>query len=126
MALLTTFAAIALVLAAVGLYGVIAYSVAQRTREIGVRVALGAQPADVARLVLVEAVRLAAVGIVLGVAGAIAATGALRGLLFGVGPTDPATFIVIALLLAGVALLSAYLPTRRALGVDPTEALRAE
>ncbi len=126
MALLTAFAAIALVLAAVGLYGVIAYSVAQRTREIGVRVALGAQAADVARLVLVEAVRLAAVGVVLGVAGALAATGALRGLLFGVGPGDPATFIVIALLLAAVALLSAYLPTRRALGVDPTEALRAE
>jgi predicted permease len=126
MALLTAFAAIALVLAAVGLYGVIAYSVAQRTREIGVRVALGAQAADVARLVLVEAVRLAAAGVVLGVAGALAATGALRGLLFGVGPGDPATFIVIALLLAAVALLSAYLPTRRALGVDPTEALRAE
>jgi putative ABC transport system permease protein len=126
MALLTAFAAIALVLAAVGLYGVIAYSVAQRTREIGVRVALGAQAADVARLVLGEAVRLAAAGVVLGVAGALAATGALRGLLFGVGPGDPATFIVIALLLAAVALLSAYLPTRRALGVDPTEALRAE
>ena len=126
MALLTAFAAIALVLAAVGLYGVIAYSVAQRTREIGVRVALGAQAADVARLVLVDAVRLAAIGVALGFAGAIATTGALRGLLFGVEPGDPATFIVIALLLAGVALLSAYLPTRRALGVDPTEALRAE
>jgi putative ABC transport system permease protein len=126
MALLTAFAAIALVLAAVGLYGVIAYSVAQRTREIGVRVALGAQAADVARLVLVDAVRLAAIGVALGIAGAIATTGALRGLLFGVEPGDPATFIAIALLLAGVALLSAYLPTRRALGVDPTEALRAE
>jgi hypothetical protein len=126
MALLTAFAAIALVLAAVGLYGVIAYTVMQRTREIGVRVALGAQAADVARLVLVDAVRLAATGVALGVAGAIAATDTLRGLLFGVEPTDPATFIVIALLLAAVALLSAYLPTRRALGVDPTEALRAE
>jgi putative ABC transport system permease protein len=126
MALLTAFAGIALVLAAVGLYGVIAYSVAQRTREIGVRVALGAQAADIARLVLVEAVRLAVMGVVLGVAGAMAATGTLRGLLFGVGPTDPATFILIALLLASVALAAAYLPTRRALGVDPTEALRAE
>jgi putative ABC transport system permease protein len=125
MALLTAFAAIALVLAAVGLYGVIAYSVAQRTREIGVRVALGAQAADVARLVLMDAVRLAVMGVALGVVGAFAATGALRGLLFGVGPTDPATFMTIALLLAVVALLSAYLPTRRALSVDPTEALRA-
>lgn len=126
MALLTAFAALALVLAAVGLYGVIAYGVAQRTREIGVRVALGARDADVARLVLGEGIRLAAVGVVLGLAGALAATRALRGLLYGVNPTDPLTFVAIALLLAGVALLASYIPARRALRVDPTEALRAE
>ena len=86
-------AAIAVVLAAIGLYGVIAYGVAQRTREIGVRVALGAQAADVARLVLAEGVRFVAVGVVLGVAGAVATSRALRGMLYGVGPADPLTFV---------------------------------
>ncbi len=124
MALLTAFALLAVVLAAIGLYGVIAYGVAQRTREIGVRVALGAQAADVARLVLAEGIRFAAVGVVLGVAGAAAASRALRGMLYGVGPTDPLTFVATALLLAGVALLASYVPTRRALRVDPLEALR--
>jgi predicted permease len=126
MALLTAFAVVALVLAAVGLYGVIAYNVTQRTREIGVRVALGAQAADVARLVLGEGGRLTAVGVVFGVVGGFAAARALRGMLYGVGPTDPLTFIGTALVLAGVALLASYLPARRALRVDPTEALRAE
>jgi hypothetical protein len=124
MALLTAFALLAVVLAAIGLYGVIAYGVAQRTREIGVRVALGAQSADVARLVLADGIRFAAVGVVLGVAGAAAASRALRGMLYGVGPTDPLTFVATALLLAGVALLASYVPTRRALRVDPLEALR--
>jgi putative ABC transport system permease protein len=124
MALLTAFAAIAVVLAAIGLYGVIAYGVAQRTREIGVRVALGAQAADVARLVLAEGIRFVAVGVVLGVAGAVAASRALRGMLYGVGPADPLTFVATALLLAGVAFLASYVPMRRALRVDPLEALR--
>jgi predicted permease len=124
MALLTAFAAIAVVLAAIGLYGVIAYGVAQRTREIGVRVALGAQAADVARLVLAEGIRFVAVGVVLGVVGAVAASRALRGMLYGVGPADPLTFAATALMLAGVALLASYVPTRRALRVDPLEALR--
>lgn len=126
MALLTVFAVLAVLLAAVGLYGMIAHSVAQRTREIGVRVALGAEAADVARLVLGEAVGLAAVGIALGVAGGVAMTRALRAMLYGVGPTDPLTFVATALILAAVTLLASSLPARRALRVDPTEALRAE
>lgn len=126
MALLTAFALLALVISAVGLYGVIAYSVSQRTREIGIRIALGAQPVDLARLVVSDGLRLATVGIILGVAGAIGATQALRGMLYGVSPADPATFIGIALLLAAIALVASYMPARRALRVDPTVALRAE
>jgi putative ABC transport system permease protein len=126
MALLTAFALLALALSAVGLYGVIAYSVSQRTREIGVRVALGAQPMDVTRLVVRDGIRLAIAGIIVGVAGAIGATQALRGILYGVSPADPPTFIGIALLLAAIALVASYVPARRALRVDPTVALRAE
>lgn len=98
----------------------------QRTREIGVRVALGARPADVARLVVGEGLRLLGLGVVLGLAVAVAATRALGSMLYGVSPADPLTFAAIALLLAGVAPLASYLPARRALRVDPTEALRAE
>lgn len=124
MALLTAFALIALVLSAVGLYGVIAYSVTQRKREIGVRIALGAQSTDVAGLVIGEGLRLVAAGIVIGMAGAIAATRALRGMLYGVGPADPATFGAIVLLLGVIAMLASYVPARRALRVDPLETLR--
>lgn len=124
MALLTAFAIIALVLSTVGLYGVIAYSVTQRRREIGVRIALGAQSTDVAGLVVGEGLRLVAAGIVIGVVGAAAATRALRGMLYGVGPADPVTFGAIALLLAAIAVLASYVPARRALRVDPLETLR--
>jgi putative ABC transport system permease protein len=126
MQLLGMFAALAFVLAAVGIYGVVAYSVAQRTREIGVRVALGAQSRDVLRLVLNEALRLTVLGVVLGLAGAFAATRVLTSLLFEVQPTDPATFICLSVLLTLVALLASYIPARRATKVDPLVALRWE
>lgn len=109
-----------------GLYGVIAYSVSQRTREIGVRLALGAQPVDLARLVVGDGLRLAIAGIIVGAGGAVGATRALRGMLYGVSPADPPTFIGIALLVAAIALAASYMPARRALRVDPTVALRAE
>lgn len=124
MALLTAFAIIALVLAAVGLYGVIAYSVNQRTREIGVRVALGAEPSAVMGLVLGGGIKLAAAGVVIGAVVAAGTTRVLRRMLYGVGPGDPWTFVVIGVVVGGVAILASWVPARRALRVEPVEALR--
>ena len=123
--LLGTFGALALVLGAIGIYGVVAYGVTQRTREIGVRSALGATPRDVLVLVIGEALALAAVGVALGVAGALALTGLLRGQLYEVRPTDPATFLNASLGLLAVALLASAVPALRAMRVDPAHVLRS-
>jgi putative ABC transport system permease protein len=124
--LLGIFAAVALSLAAVGIYSVISYSVTQRTQEVGVRMALGARPGDVIRLILKQGLTLTFIGIAAGVLGAIAASRAMSGLLYGVTATDPATFAAISLLLAIVATLACYLPARRAARVEPMAALRSE
>ncbi|HET7221179.1 MAG TPA: ABC transporter permease [Vicinamibacterales bacterium] len=126
MLLLTIFAGAALVLAAVGIYGVIAYSVTQRTQEIGIRMALGAQRGDVLRLVVRQALVMVAAGIAAGAAGAFLLTRLMEGLLFDVTPTDPATFGLVSAALAGVAVLASGLPGLRATRVDPVIALRAE
>jgi len=122
----TAFAAIALVLAAVGVYGVIAYSVAQRTREIGVRVALGAQRSNVLALVLGHGAVLAGAGIGIGLAGALGITRFLRAMLYGVSPFDPMSFVAVTCVLSAIAFLASYVPARRAARVDPVEALRQE
>jgi putative ABC transport system permease protein len=125
-ALMATLAVLGLLLSALGLYGVMAYSVGQRTGEIGLRVALGARPGDVLRLVLGEGVLLVVLGLGLGVAGAFTLTRLLSSTLYEVRPNDPATFAGVALLLAGVSLLAAWLPARRATRVSPMVALRSE
>jgi putative ABC transport system permease protein len=126
MALLGSFAGLALVLSATGIYSVLSYSVAQRTREIGVRVALGAERRDVLRLVVGTGLRWAVVGITAGLAAATLLTRLMRELLYGVGSTDPATFFVVTIILATSVLAACYLPARRAAGVDPMVALRRE
>jgi predicted permease len=124
--LLTIFAAAALVLAATGLYGVISYGVAQRKRELGIRIALGARACDVLKLVTGEGMALAIIGVALGLMAALALTRVMEGLLFGVSATDPLTYMIIALLLMFVALLACYIPARRATKVDPLIALKSE
>jgi ABC-type antimicrobial peptide transport system permease subunit len=124
--LLVALALIALVLAAVGVYGVMAYSVEQRTQEMGLRMALGASPRDVLRLMTGHGVRLTALGIVLGAFAAWGLTRVLASALFGVTPTDPVTFAGMALLLAFVASLASYIPARRATKADPMLVLRTE
>jgi ABC-type antimicrobial peptide transport system permease subunit len=124
--LLVLFAGLAVLLAAIGIYGIMSYTVAQGTREIGIRVALGAQSRDLFQMVLGRGLRLTLIGIILGVAGAFGLTRLMSNLLFGVSATDPLTFMGVAVLLVIVALLASYIPARRATKVDPLVALRYE
>ena len=126
MALLMVFAGVGVVLGAVGVYGVIAYAVGERRREIGVRIALGAEPRTVAGSVVMRGVRYAAIGVALGLVGAFAATRVMRTLLFGVSATDPATFAGLSAFLLAVAALASYLPARSAARTDPMVALRSD
>jgi putative ABC transport system permease protein len=126
MLLLGAFAGLALVLAAVGIYGVMSYSVAQRTREIGIRMTLGAQRSDVMKMTIGQGLRLVLTGVAIGLAGAFVLTRVMSTLLFGVSPTDPVTFITISIVLIGVAVLASYIPALRATRVDPMFALRYE
>jgi ABC-type antimicrobial peptide transport system permease subunit len=126
MILLGIFAALALVLSCVGIYGVISYLVGQRTHEIGIRMALGAQRKDVLRLILAQGSKMALVGVAVGIAGSLALTRLMAKLLFGVSVYDPLTFLAVAGLLILVALAACYIPARRAMRVDPMVALRYE
>jgi ABC-type antimicrobial peptide transport system permease subunit len=124
--LFVSFAVIALVLAATGLYGVIAYLVSRRTREIGIRIALGAMPGKVGRMVLGEAAVLFGVGMALGLGAALVLGRQMRTLLYGIGPADPATYIGATTVLAAVMFIAAYVPARRAMRVSPLSALRSD
>jgi putative ABC transport system permease protein len=126
MALLVAFAGLALILSALGIYSVLSYSVVQRTREIGLRMALGAQRGNVLRLVVVGGARLAFLGIAVGLTAALALTRLMKVLLFGVRPTDPLTFGAVIAVLAVTSILACYIPARRAMRVDPIVAMRYE
>ena len=126
MLLLGSLAALGLVLAATGIYSIISYSVSQRTREIGIRMAIGAKESDVLRMMVLHGMRLAAIGLALGLLGALALTHVLKSLLFGVGATDPTTFALVSALLMVVAFAASYIPARAATRVDPIAALRHE
>ncbi len=126
MLLLVLFATAATLIATCGIYGLMAYAVTQRRREIGVRMALGAERRDVLRLVLTRALRIVVAGVIAGLLGAAGVTRVLQTFLFGVTPTDPAAFTIVTLLLMAVGLTAAWVPARRATRVDPSEALRAE
>ena len=126
MLLLVLFATTATLIATCGIYGLMAYAVTQRRREIGVRMALGAERRDVLRLVLTRALRIVVAGLIVGLAGAVGVTRVLQTFLFGVTPTDPIAFTIVTLLLMAVGLMAAWLPARRATRIDPCAALRAE
>jgi putative ABC transport system permease protein len=126
MLLLAVFGVVALSLAAIGIYGIMSYAVKRRSKEIGIRMALGGAPRDVLLLVVGQGMRLAVIGMVVGLVGALASTRVMSDLLFGVPARDPVTFVGIALLLAGVAFVASWLPARRAVRTDPTSALRME
>ena len=126
MEIVALFALTALLLAGLGIYGVISYIVSERTHEIGIRLALGAERIDVMRLVMGQGLRLALTGAAVGLAGALIVSHLIQGLLYGVRPTDPPTFVAVALLLMSVAVVACYVPARRATRVDPMVALRYE
>jgi putative ABC transport system permease protein len=126
MILMAIFAGLALIMASVGIYGVTSYVTSQRTHEIGIRMALGAERSDVLKLVIGHGLKLALVGVIVGIAGALALTRFLASLLYGVKPTDPLTFVAVSLILTAVAMLACYIPARRAARIDPNVALRYE
>jgi len=122
--LLGVFAAVALLLAAIGIYGVMSYSFSQRTHEVGIRIALGAQRLDILRMALGEGMRIVLIGLASGLVGAAIMTRFFQAMLFDVTPIDPTTYLTVSAILAGVALLACYIPAQRATRVDPLDALR--